>query len=305
MDMSFTKQESAVLYDLLAETTQDIILKTDRDGFILHASPAIGELGLLLPEMLIGPHLLDLVSPSHAATIKAAHDDVASGASGDGWIEFPAMTANHTERWFALRMRSLRHENGAAYGVLSVMRSIDERRRLEERLFTATMTDPLTGLTNRRAFIAMLQHLVDTGIGGCLVLFDIDYFKAINMQHGQAAGDEVLIAVADLLRVMVRSSDIISRIGGESFAILLPRTTAEEAEAICRPIIATLSEISRADGACNPPITASAGLAHIGASVDTAIKKAEQALFFAKVTGRDKLEIDCERRFPWSRASAA
>lgn len=305
MDMHFTEQESSVLYGLLAETTQDIILKTDRDGFIVHASPAIGELGLLLPEMLISPRLADLAAPSHAGTIMAAHAAAMHGLPHEGWIEFPAIAADRAERWFSLRMRCLKDGEGAVYGVLCVMRNIDEKRRLEDRLFAAAMTDPLTGLTNRRAFIAMLQHVVDAGIGGSLALFDIDYFRAINMQHGQAAGDEVLVAMADLLRAMMRSRDIISRIGGESFAVLLPRTTLEEARDICQPVIATLSEISRIEGFCHPPITASAGAARIGDSLDTALRKAEQALFFAKVTGRDRLEIDCEQRFPWARASLA
>jgi len=305
MDMHFTEQESSVLYGLLAETTQDIILKTDREGFIVHASPAIGDLGLLLPEMLIGPRLADLAASSHAEAIRAAHEAAMAGMPREGWIEFPAIAAEHAERWFSLRMRCLTDVAGAVYGVLCVMRNIDERRRLEDRLFAAAMTDPLTGLTNRRAFVAMLQHMVDTGIDGCLALFDIDYFRAINMQHGQAVGDEVLLAMTDLLRAMMRSRDIISRIGGESFAVLLPGTTLEEAQAICQPVITTLSELSRTEGFRNPPITASAGLARIGTSLDGALKKAEQALFFAKATGRDRLEIDCDRRFPWTRTSAA
>jgi GGDEF domain-containing protein len=87
------------------------------------------------------------------------------------------------------------------------MRSIDERRCLEEQLFTAAMTDPLTGLTNRQAFIAMLQHLVDQRIDGCLAVFDIDHFRAINMQYGQFAGDDVLVVFAELVRDMMRKQE--------------------------------------------------------------------------------------------------
>ena len=109
------------------------------------------------------------------------------------------------------------------------MRCIEERRSFESRLFAATMTDTLTGLTNRRAFVAMLRHLVAHGARGSVAMFDIDHFRALNLRHGQSAGDEVLAGFAQLLRTLTRPDDIISRVGGESFAVLMPDTTPEQA----------------------------------------------------------------------------
>ena len=169
-------------------------------------------------------------------------------------------------------------------------------RSLEEQLFTVAMTDPLTGLANRKAFIAMLQHLLDDRIDGCLAVFDIDYLRAINMRYGQFVGDDVLIVFSDLVRSMTRSTDIISRIGGESLGILLPGTTPSHAKAICQHIIDTLSEISRTTGQDNIPITASAGIARIGVSVDNTIKRSELALFMAKAKGRNRLEMEGSSR---------
>jgi len=292
MGLKFTLQESSALYRLLAEGTTDIILKTDREGFIVHASSAIERLGLLPQGMLIGPHILDLVHPSRAAEIKAEHEAVIGGRQSGRWIEFPARSGGRSDRWFEIQMRGLADDEGEAYGALAVMRSIEERRAFEERLFNAAMTDPLTGLTNRPAFIAMLQHLVEQGTGGCLALFDIDHFKAINMKYGQSVGDEVLVVFSDFLRTLTRSSDIISRVSGESLGVLLPRASPDQAEEICRRIIATLSEIRRTAGPDALTITVSAGVARIGESLDSTIRRAELALFFAKTKGRNRLEME-------------
>lgn len=287
--VAMTPRESSALYGLLAEGA-DIILKTDSKGFVVHASPAIERLGLKLPGMLIGPHILDLVHPSCAASVRQAHEGLIEGRCDETRMEIPAVAADGGERWFEMQMRGLTDDRQRVYGTVSVMRSIEERRSYEERLFAASMTDPLTGLTNRRAFVAMLRHMVDQRIGGWLALFDIDHFRAINMRYGQAVGDEVLVVFADFLRSLLRREDIISRIGGESLGVLLPGSDEGQAQAICQRIIDTLAEIRQASGGLR--ITASAGLSPIARTVDHTIKRAEIALFLAKAKGRNRLEMD-------------
>ncbi len=301
MEVKFTPRDTSVLYRLLAEDTTDIILKTDREGYILHASPGIGRLGLPLTGQLIGHHIVDLVHPSFAAAVKLEHEAAIGGRQGGRWIEVPALAGTGEQRWFEIQVRGLVDDDEQIYGAISVMRSIEERRALEEQLFAAAMTDPLTGLTNRKAFISMLQHLVDDEVGGCLALFDIDHFKTINMQHGQSVGDEVLVAFSDLLQAMMRSDDIVSRIGSESLGVLLPRARPDQAEAICARVITALSEIKQTAGSSGLSITASAGVARIEGSLDDTLKRAELALFFAKAKGRNRLEMDEGLRFPWDR----
>jgi diguanylate cyclase (GGDEF)-like protein len=188
-------------------------------------------------------------------------------------------------------MRPLANARGV-YGALCIMRSIEERRIFEDRLFAAEMTDPLTGLTNRRAFIAMLGHLVEEGSGGCLALFTIDNFKAINRRYGQAVGDEVLVVFSDLVRTLMRRDDIISRTGSDSLAVLLPGTSPEEARAICQPVIDTLTEVRRSGRGEGMFIIASGGVARIAGSLDEVLKRAEAALLFARANGRNRLELD-------------
>lgn len=303
MEMTFTPKDTSVLYRLLAEDTTDIILKTDRKGYIVHASPGIGRLGLPLTGQLIGHHIVDLVHPTFSAAVRSEHETAIAGRQGGHWIEVPALTRTGEKRWFEIQIRGLMDDDDRISGAISVMRSIEERRALEEQLFAAAMTDPLTGLTNRKAFIAMLQHLVDHRVGGCLALFDIDHFKTINMQHGQSVGDEVLVAFSDLLRAMMRSDDIVSRIGSESLGVLLPRAAPDQAEAICARVITALSEIRQTAGSNGLSITASAGVARIEGSLDDTLKRAELALFFAKAKGRNRLEMDEGLRFPWDRVA--
>lgn len=291
MGVNFTPQEGSALYRLLAENTSDIILKTDREGFVLHASPAIERLGFSPLHMLIGPHLLDLVGSSCADAIRAEHDAVVAGRGSGTWIEFRARTRDGSERWSEIHMRSL-GEGDDIYGVLSIVRCIEERRSYEEKLFAATMTDPLTGLTNRRAFIAMLQHLVDERADGCLALFDVDHFRSINLHYGHATGDEVLVVFAELVRTLMRRDDTISRIGNESIGVLLPGASLERASGICQRIVDAMADTRRAARAEGPAITASAGLARLGETLDDTIKRAELALFFAKAKGGNRLERD-------------
>lgn len=292
MSTNFTVQESSALYGLLAECTSDIILKTDCQGHIVHASPAFERAGFRGLEGKKTANLLDLVEASHRDQVARAQADALQGREHGEWIEFPAVTADERQHWFEIQMRALRNEKDEIYGTLGVMRSVDERRHLKDQLFAATYTDSLTGLTNRAAFISMLEHMVDKKMEGCLALFSIDFFRTINMKYGQAVGDEVLVVFADLLREMLRSEDIISRIGSERFAVLLPRTSPEQAQAICHRVVTTLADLRRKIGDSRFAITASASIAHIGDNLDSTIERAELALFCAKAKGRNRLEME-------------
>jgi diguanylate cyclase (GGDEF)-like protein/PAS domain S-box-containing protein len=293
MGAMFTASERHALDQLLAENATDFILKTDRKGYILHASPSIERWGLPLPQSLIGSHIFHLAHPSGMEVIRSQHEAVINRRQEGHWTEFPALTATDQKRWFEIRMRPLVDDRQRAYGAVSIMRSTEERRSFEQKLFNAAMTDPLTGLTNRPAFVSMLRYLVNKRIDGWLGMFEIDHLKAINLRHGQATGDEVLVVFADFLRSLVRSDDIISRVSGETLGVLLPMATFHQAAGICERIIATLSKMGRAQGAHALSITASAGLSRIGGSLDETITRAELALFLAKAKGRNGLEIDC------------
>lgn len=303
MGIIFTPRESRALCNMLAARSGDVVVKTDRDGFILHATPEIARLGFPSEAMLIGPHLLDLVRASHRNEVNAEFHRATAGRPSGRWIEFPASHGARRAPWFEMQLCGLAGPEGDVYGALGMLRAITDRKSLEERLFASEMTDPLTGLTNRRAFIAMLKYLVDQNVGGSLALFDIDHFRTINMRHGQSTGDRVLEVFADLLRAMTRRDDIISRIGDECLAVLFPKTAPDKAETTCRRIVETLSGIRDEAGANSLSVTASAGVAPIGASLDDTIRRAELALIMARAKGGGQLETDGAPGYRWEAAA--
>jgi diguanylate cyclase (GGDEF)-like protein/PAS domain S-box-containing protein len=291
MGAHFTSIEGCALYGLLAETTDDTVIKTDRRGFIVQATPGIEELGFALPHLLFGPHLVELAVPRHAERLRAElRAALAGGERGARWIEFAAAMADQCEAWFKIRLRPLTDADGQPSGAIGVMRSIEDRRLLEQELFAAAMTDPLTGLTNRQAFLAMLTHLSGAGASASVARFSIDHFKALNLRYGQARGDELLVAFADFLRAALRSDDIISRVGNQRFAVLLPDTRPGRAESVCSRALEALAAIGGERSDDGLPITASVGIAPIASSIDVSLKHAELALFFARAKGRNRLE---------------
>lgn len=305
MGKLFTQQDGQALFGMLADNSDDVILKTDCHGFILCASSAISQVGFPEGGELFGRHITDIVHPRYATVIRQRHAHAVAGQIDRSWCEFTILTPDGNEHWFEIRMRGVTDSNANGddvagqrapiSNVISVMRCIDDKKSFERQLFVATMTDQLTGLTNRKAFLSMLDHLVQDDTAGCLVIFDIDHFKAINLRFGPSVGDTVLIAFAEFVRSSVRDTDIISRIAGESIGVILTGVDTAQADAICSRIVADIAEISRGHGAGNIPVTASAGVARIATSADDTLRRAELALTLAKAKGRNRLETEGHR----------
>ena len=165
--------------------------------------------------------------------------------------------------------------------------SVDERLRL-------AMEDPLTGLFNRR--YALTHAHLDKTRGFCVILADIDRFKAVNDQFGHGSGDAVLVEVARRLRDNVRGMDTVSRIGGEEFLILLPDRDPAAAEAAARRLCAIVHDtpVALPGGRAPLRVTASFGVAmgEPGDTLEDVIERADRALYEAKAAGRDTVTVD-------------
>lgn len=277
--------ECSALYRLVATSPTDLVIKTDRGGRIVHATAAGESLGMAREGGPVGRHLLELVHHAYAEIVLGEHQAALAGGSGSGWIEVLALAADGGQHWMELKLGPLPQRNGA----LAILRSIEDRRTLENRLFVAAMTDPLTGLTNRTAFTRMLAHLVESDAAGHLALFDIDHFRAINLRHGHSGGDQVLVAFARLLRTLLRPDDILSRIDGGTFGVLLPGADQPQAIAACEEVVAALREMS-ASARGEHRFTASGGIAPLSSSADATLRDAELALLAAKSRGRARVE---------------
>ena len=158
------------------------------------------------------------------------------------------------------------------------------------------MTDWLTGLLNRRGFFlaAEREHdrQVDITRGMSIVVIDIDLFKRINDEHGHAAGDDVLKALANVLRQWVGGRNHIARTGGEEFCVLLPESDLEDARQFAESVRSQCEQAQVAtDGSAKITFTISAGISQVAPSetIDQAINRADDALYMAKRDGRNRV----------------
>ncbi len=156
------------------------------------------------------------------------------------------------------------------------------------------MTDWLTGLLNRRGFFiaAERERLDEARRPMSIVVIDIDYFKRINDEHGHAAGDEVIKALANALKQSASGKNHIARTGGEEFCILLPGKDLDDARRLAESLRAHCEQTPvTADGLASIPFKISAGVSQLAAAetIDHAINRADQALYVAKRDGRNRV----------------
>lgn len=161
--------------------------------------------------------------------------------------------------------------------------------RLAE-LSDEALTDPLTGLLNRRGFNEQSSQMNNSKVLSVIAV-DIDYFKKINDRFGHEIGDKVLVHIADMLKLTCRDSDIISRFGGEEFIILIPDTALSSAIVIAERI---RQAIAGADFPESSHVTISAGVSgrqEYGCDLEQLLRNADAALYQAKLQGRNRVVI--------------
>ena len=155
-------------------------------------------------------------------------------------------------------------------------------------------TDPLTGLLNRRALLDRIASEVEGP--AALIIFDIDHFKRINDIHGHLAGDDVLRAFGEIL-VSCRAQGLAARLGGEEFALLMPRGSLVSAAIVADSVRVRLGKRHIAASAGSFGSTVSAGVAHAADSVidfDALLQDADKALYAAKRNGRDRVAVSSD-----------
>ena len=188
-------------------------------------------------------------------------------------------------------IRTVQHRGTVLHALgiaIATFADITHRKAAEEALRRIALEDPLTGLANRRVLQDRWQEMTQSSgsrINAALLLIDLDGFKALNDSFGHDAGDEALVIVSDRLRDCVRAGDLVCRMGGDEFAILLPPAVSRErVEALCETICDRLSQPFTLAGE-----TASVGVSigaslfpEDGASLHDILKRADEALYRLK-----------------------
>jgi len=278
----------------LLDRTNDIITVIDADGHVLYASPS-NERILGYPEGCRHPEgIVGLVHPEDRAQAIAEISKLVDGqhAADPFTVRVVAFDGSirHIE-WEAINLLT----DPAIRGIVITARDVSERVRLTEQLAHRSLHDALTDLPNRQ----LLETAIDIGLNRRsrdsltigLLFIDLDRFRNVNNTLGHAAGDQVLISVADRISDTIREGDIAARVGSDEFVIVLdPVADGTQAQSVARRVRdrLTTAHIS-ADG---PTCTVSIGVAigERGDTVSSLLNRAEAAMVTAKTAGGASIE---------------
>ncbi len=198
--------------------------------------------------------------------------------------------------WVLVTVSIVRDGDRRPLHIVTQVQDISERKEMAQRLEYVVDHDFLTGLLNRRHFEQELARETARAsrydVPGAVLLIDIDNFKDVNDTFGHRAGDDVLKGVAGLLRERLRHTDVVARVGGDEFAVLLTQTNADEVRLVADEVVKALGQQTAVLADQTIRITASVGAAMFEGLTDVEVLAyADLAMYEAKETGRNRFEM--------------
>lgn len=295
------RHSQAWIHSVVTGISDYALLSLDEQGGVRDWNPGV--------ERMTGFGSADLMGFSYASLYPAdavpasrlldrLHEADDSGWSLDeGW----RLRADGTRYWGScliapLHSRDETQPEERAYSL--ILRDISDKREAHEEMRRSVSCDHLTGLLNRRAFFEAaeleLHRWRRSPRNLALVMIDADHFKQVNDSHGHAGGDAVLRHLAAGMCASFRVMDLIARLGGEEFVVLLPATTLEGAQTVAERLCQTIAhQHVEVDGQLIR-YTVSAGVSmmdHNVAGLEGLIKRADEAMYRAKASGRNRVEL--------------
>jgi diguanylate cyclase (GGDEF)-like protein/PAS domain S-box-containing protein len=251
-------------------------------------------------EELLELGVSDVTHPDDLDRVLALMGQLLAGALPRYRTEKRTLRADGQAVWTQVGLSLVRGDDGEPLYAIAHVEDISERKRFETRLQHLADHDALTGLFNRRRFNEELERELAYskrfGSGGALLLLDIDNFKYVNDTLGHNAGDEVIKAVARLLRERLRETDTLARLGGDEFGVYLPSTNRPDAVALAEALTEIVRE--RAIVVGDQPavrVTTSVGVVLVRAPVQVTAEElltdADIAMYEAKEGGRDRVAV--------------
>jgi diguanylate cyclase (GGDEF)-like protein/PAS domain S-box-containing protein len=321
----FAQRRNAALqahFGALVQHASDVVLVVDVAGTVLEASPSVAHRLGHLPETLVGRALAELIAPDDQALVRADFAQITGGATAGGRrrpsapCEWRVVHADGEPRWLEVLCTNLVNDP-AVRGVVINGRDVSERKALELELTHQAYHDALTGLVNQARFRKLVEGTLDRRRAGrgmddspgnrasvAVLYIDLDEFKPVNDSLGHGAGDRVLEIVTERLLDATRGSDVVARVGGDEFAVLLEHVRdVDEARSVARRILDAIQE----------PITIAGATVIVGASIGIActetggslgdggsvvaetcellLREADEAMYLAKARGGRRYEV--------------
>jgi len=265
----------------------------DHEGRVLQANAALADLLGSAVHDLVGTPLLDRVAgPDREELADALVDLARSGHGLRAEVRFRRVDGEL--RWGLVAASWLAGSAGITPRAVLQVENVTDRKAAESRLAHLAQHDPLTGLPNRTLLLAHLDSALAEGHGVCLVFLDLDRFKVVNDGLGHAAGDRLLVEVADRLRAVMRPGDVVARLGGDEFVVLCHGVRREdEAAAVAERVLSGLQVPVRLDARSEVLPTASAGVAIAGpgSTPETLLRDADTAMYGAKAAGGGRARL--------------
>ena len=291
-------RESQELFRAIVENVGDLVAVLDTEGRRIYNSPSYRP---LFREKDIRPGSSSFleIHPEDREQIKDMFRRTVATGVGER-AEFQFVLKDGSIRNMESDGRAIRGADGKVSKVVVVSRDITDLKRLEAELREMAATDFLTGLANRRHFLARLdQELarVHRHEGQCasVLMLDSDHFKQVNDTFGHATGDKVLRHLAVLMQNELRKIDTAGRVGGEEFAVILPGADLPAAEIFAERLRKKVAGTPMVQEDRAIPLTVSIGVAGMNASdasADDALVRADRALYRAKECGRNRVEVE-------------
>jgi diguanylate cyclase (GGDEF)-like protein/PAS domain S-box-containing protein len=287
-------------YQELVQNARSMILRVTPAGAASFVNEYAREFFGYPEEQILGRSLLQTIVPPgdvNGRDLRQEVLDLLARPEDFPFAEHQNLKADGTRAWVSWAVRPLYAVDGTVQEIMFVGMDVTARKAMEAQLISLATVDSLTGAANRRHFLdraeAEIQRAARYGHPLSLALIDLDYFKKVNDTHGHHVGDAALAHLCRVLGGVLRDVDVLGRMGGEEFAVLLPETDLARAGQVAERMRAALeaAPVPLAEGVL--PLTLSAGVAAIGPAaptIDALLQKADAAMYEAKAAGRNRVK---------------
>jgi diguanylate cyclase (GGDEF)-like protein/PAS domain S-box-containing protein len=265
------------------------------DSELLEVNPTLERLLGRPAEELRGTPLYDLTDPEQLPGIRDACSAVHSRPGRVSRVEGGLRHRDGSTVPVQVTVTRVAEQPGLPSHLVLVVEDITDRKALEAQLVHRSLHDPLTGLPNRILFGDRLRHALERGhrerTPTCVLIVDLDGFKAVNDRYGHPMGDAVLVAFAERLTSVLRASDTAARLGGDEFSIVCENTEPPEAEVLAERLRTTVAQPLDIEGTRIPlGMSIGIGVAEPGADPDEAcervVRSADDAMYADKHRAR-------------------